>query len=57
MEIAIQKELKDMVKLRKYLPNDQLEAYLEYSQLYSFSCWICFLSERLRRMENEIIIQ
>lgn len=52
----IQKELHEICKIKKWLPNDTLEAYLEYASLYSKECWLSLQSELLRRMELEISI-
>ena len=54
--IKIQQEINEMCKLKKYLPNDLLEAYIDYAALYSQKNWLLLLSERLRRMELEIAI-
>lgn len=56
MEITIQRELKEMSQIAKYLANDTLEAYLEYAALYSKDSWLVFQAEYLRRMENQIVI-
>lgn len=54
MEIEIQKELKLMVQVAKYIPDDTLQAYLEYASMYSKEAWLGFHSEFLRRMELQI---
>jgi len=54
MEIAIQKELKEMCKIAKYLADDTLQAYIEYSSMYCKEAWLLFHSEFLRRMELQI---
>lgn len=56
MEIEIQRELKEMCMLRRYLPNDILEAYLDYAALYSKESWLLLQGEYLRRMTLEIAI-
>lgn len=56
MEIMIQRELKEICKIAKYLANDTLEAYLEYASLYSKEAWLVFQAEYLRRMELQIAI-
>lgn len=54
MEIEIQKEIKHICKVCEHLPNDTLEAYLEYAALYSMKYWLILQGEFLRRMEEEI---
>lgn len=54
---AIEKELKEMTQVKRYLPNDTLEAYLEYASLYCKEAWLAFHEEYLRRMELQIVIQ
>ena len=56
MEIEIQRELREMSQLAKYLANDTLEAYLEYAAMYSKESWLVFQKEYLRRMELQILI-
>jgi hypothetical protein len=56
MEITIQRELGDICKIRKYIPNDMLEAYLEYASLYSKKYWLLLQDEFLLRQEFEIAI-
>ena len=54
--IQIQEDLLEMTKMRAFLADDLLEAYIDYSSLYSLSAWMLFLEERLRRIELEISI-
>lgn len=54
--IQIQKEIGEILCCRKWMPNDTLEAYLEYAAMYSKKYWLLLHDEYLRRMENEIII-
>jgi hypothetical protein len=56
MQTAIERDLKEMCQIRKYIPNDTLEAYLEYSSLYSKKYWLLFQDEFLLRMQYEIAI-
>lgn len=56
MEIAIQREIREICPNCKNLPNDILEAYLEYAALYSMKYWLLLQEEYLRRMEEEISI-
>ena len=56
MEIEIQRELREMSQLAKYLANDTLEAYLEYAAMYSKESWLVFHKEYLRCMELQILI-
>lgn len=56
MDIQIQKELKEICTIKKYLANDTLEAYLEYASLYSKESWLSLQEEFLFRMTNEIAI-
>lgn len=56
MEITIQRELREMSQIRKFIPNDMLEAYIDYAALYSKDCWLLFQDEFLRRMEMQISI-
>ena len=56
MEIAIQRELREICPIRRWLPNDMLEAYLDYAALYSREYWLLLHKEFLRRMELEISI-
>lgn len=56
MEIAIQREIKDICPNCKKLPNDILEAYLDLAALYSREYWLFLHKEYLRRMEGEIAI-
>lgn len=57
MMTTIEKELREMTQVRRYLPNDTLEAYLEYASLYCKEAWLAFHEEYLRRMELQIVIQ
>ena len=52
----IQKEIHEICMYREILSNDVLEAYIDYAALYSKTDWLLLLSERLRRMESEIVI-
>lgn len=54
--IQIQKDLLEMVKYKRFLADDILEAYIDYSKLYSLDAFLGFLEERLRRVESEISI-
>lgn len=56
MEIAIQREIREICPACKWLPNDILEAYLEIASMYSRECWLLLHKEYLRRMEYEISI-
>jgi len=56
MEIMIQKEIKEKCQCKKHIPNDQLEAYIDYAALYSKKYWLELQEEYLRRMEEEIAI-
>jgi hypothetical protein len=56
MQTAIERDLKEMCQIRKYIPNDMLEAYLEYASLYSKKYWLLFQDEFLLRMEFEIAL-
>jgi hypothetical protein len=56
MEIEIQKEIKEICAIRHWLSNDMLEAYIEYSAIYSRKYWLLLQSEYLKRMELEIAI-
>jgi hypothetical protein len=56
MEIAIQRELKEMIQVRKRMPSDILEVYIECAALYSREYWLVLQEEYLRRMEREIAI-
>jgi hypothetical protein len=53
MKIAIQIELEDACKIKKYLPSDILELYLDIASLYSKKSWLCLQDEFLTRMEQE----
>lgn len=52
----IQQDLLEITKNRQFLADDILESYIDYSSLYSLKCWLLFLEERLRRIEQEITI-
>lgn len=56
MNIAIQSELKDVCCIKTFIPNDMLEAYIEYASLYSRKYWLILHGEYLRRMDREIAI-
>jgi hypothetical protein len=56
MEIMIQQELREMSQIKKYLPSDILEIYLDIARLYSKDSWLVLQDEYLRRMEFEIAI-
>lgn len=50
-------EIKDICKhCIKYVPDDMLEAYMDYTVLYSSTYWLILLEEKLRRQEQEIYI-
>lgn len=52
----IQKEIKEACKAKNHIPNDILEAYIDYAALYSRKYWLLLHKEYLRRMEEEIAI-
>lgn len=56
MEIATQREIKEICLICKWLPNDILEVYLDLAALYSREYWLLLHKEYLRRMELEISI-
>lgn len=56
MEKAIQREIKEMLPFRKWIPNDIFEMYMDYAALYSKEYWLILQDEYLRRMECEIAI-
>lgn len=56
MEIQIQKDIREISQIRRWLPNDMLEAYLELSSMYSREYWLLLHTEFLRRMDLEISI-
>lgn len=56
MEIEIQRDLRHTCHACRIIPNDMLEAYLDYAALYSRKYWLILQEEFLRRMENEISI-
>lgn len=49
-------EIKDLVKIRKSIPDYILEVCIEVSSIYSKKYWLLFIEERLRRTEYEIAI-
>lgn len=56
MEIMIEKELREICSIKRWIANDLLESYLEYASLYSRESWISLQEEYLRRMDLEIAI-
>jgi hypothetical protein len=40
----------------KNISDDMLQVYIDYSVLYSRKYWLYLLEEKLRRIENEIIV-
>lgn len=52
----IQREIREACQYKRYIPNDILEAYIDYAALYSKKYWLELQSEFLRRMELEIAI-
>ena len=52
----IQTEIRETCQCKKHIPNDTLEAYINYAALYSEKYWLELQEEFLRRMELEIAI-
>lgn len=56
MEIIIQRDIREMLPVRRLMSHDMLEAYIELAALYSREYWLILQEEYLRRMEYEISI-